>query len=335
MLSADNYVHTAFGTQGVNRYSYTANNPLKYTDPSGEIAWFIPVTAGAFIGAAVGGYAHSNTFDLTKWSQDSWKAATIGGIIGAGIGLGISYGLAAGGVNITLISAVGLTKAAGLTGAHTAGWNITANSLLTANGNLLSSYAQGRNFDGIYQSGLIGLGAGALGGGAGHLASPALRFVMSANAVKIQNYVTAGLNGFGDRMSISYQRGDRGSALWRNAFKGMGEGLLSANLVNNNFIFNSTSAIIETGTNVGNLTITGQYLSSFLTQTLTSVPGAGYTAYTYYAMYGTAMVLGDQRVLGRGVGYGITGVLHPVFPSITNWWMGEDYPALIRPYGLW
>ena len=34
MLSPDNY--TQGGTQGENRYSYVLNNPLKYTDPSGE-----------------------------------------------------------------------------------------------------------------------------------------------------------------------------------------------------------------------------------------------------------------------------------------------------------
>jgi hypothetical protein len=34
MLSPDNYVQG--GSQGENRYSYVLNNPLKYSDPSGE-----------------------------------------------------------------------------------------------------------------------------------------------------------------------------------------------------------------------------------------------------------------------------------------------------------
>jgi hypothetical protein len=34
MLSPDNY--TQGGSQGENRYSYVLNNPLKYSDPSGE-----------------------------------------------------------------------------------------------------------------------------------------------------------------------------------------------------------------------------------------------------------------------------------------------------------
>lgn len=42
MLSPDNYVHGSLGTQGFNRYSYAGNNPLKYSDPSGEIlTWSI------------------------------------------------------------------------------------------------------------------------------------------------------------------------------------------------------------------------------------------------------------------------------------------------------
>jgi RHS repeat-associated protein len=36
MLSPDNYVQLASYTQSFNRYSYCLNNPLKYTDPSGE-----------------------------------------------------------------------------------------------------------------------------------------------------------------------------------------------------------------------------------------------------------------------------------------------------------
>ncbi len=36
-LSADNYVQAPGFTQSFNRYSYVLNNPLKYTDPSGEL----------------------------------------------------------------------------------------------------------------------------------------------------------------------------------------------------------------------------------------------------------------------------------------------------------
>ncbi|MCC7332982.1 MAG: hypothetical protein IT232_10295, partial [Flavobacteriales bacterium] len=51
MLSPDNYVQDATSTQGFNRYSYVVNNPLKYTDPSGEFL--------SGIGAAVLGWVNT------------------------------------------------------------------------------------------------------------------------------------------------------------------------------------------------------------------------------------------------------------------------------------
>ena len=49
MLSPDNFVQNSESSQGYNRYSYCLNNPLKYTDPSGDIIAF------------------------TDWGYDFWK----------------------------------------------------------------------------------------------------------------------------------------------------------------------------------------------------------------------------------------------------------------------
>ncbi|MFW6327017.1 MAG: RHS repeat domain-containing protein, partial [Bacteroidota bacterium] len=58
-LSPDNYVASPFHSQSYNRYSYALNNPLIYTDPSGEIiftiigAIFAPVTGGASLALGI------------------------------------------------------------------------------------------------------------------------------------------------------------------------------------------------------------------------------------------------------------------------------------------
>ncbi|MGI6322909.1 MAG: hypothetical protein ACOXZO_06285 [Bacteroidales bacterium] len=40
---------------------YCFNNPLVYTDPDGEQAWFIPVIIGALTGFEAGGWISSGT----------------------------------------------------------------------------------------------------------------------------------------------------------------------------------------------------------------------------------------------------------------------------------
>lgn len=49
MLSPDNFVQDPFSTQNFNRFSYVVNNPLKFTDPSGDFL-IIPIIIGAIIG---------------------------------------------------------------------------------------------------------------------------------------------------------------------------------------------------------------------------------------------------------------------------------------------
>ena len=55
-LQPDNFVQEPHNTQNYNRYGYVLNNPLKYTDPSGEYG-LAAVAIG--VGIAITGYVLS------------------------------------------------------------------------------------------------------------------------------------------------------------------------------------------------------------------------------------------------------------------------------------
>ena len=51
-LQPDNYVQDPYNTQNYNRYGYVLNNPLKYTDPSGEEFIAAAVAIAVYVSAA-------------------------------------------------------------------------------------------------------------------------------------------------------------------------------------------------------------------------------------------------------------------------------------------
>ena len=102
-LSPDPYVQMPDNSQNFNRYSYCLNNPLVYTDPSGEFIFtallpgvgvFLDAMCwGAVIGGGIGGIRGAMTEGMTFW-DGAWRGAVVGavgGLMGPMGGAGMSF----------------------------------------------------------------------------------------------------------------------------------------------------------------------------------------------------------------------------------------------------
>ena len=125
-LSPDPYVQAPDFTQSLNRYSYCMNNPLKYVDKDGEIAWFVPVIIGAVVGAYSGGVmANDGQYNPTKWNyhnNNTWRYMAGGAIVG-GVSGYVGASIACSGIpmaNTLSIAASSLINSVG-TWAYTGG----------------------------------------------------------------------------------------------------------------------------------------------------------------------------------------------------------------------
>ena len=87
-LSPDKYVQEGDNSQNYNSYSYCLNNPLKYTDPSGELfglddALVVGVFSGAIMGA----------MNAAMSDKPIWRGALLGGLSAAATyGIGSLFG---------------------------------------------------------------------------------------------------------------------------------------------------------------------------------------------------------------------------------------------------
>ena len=81
-LQPDNFVSDTQNTQAFNRYSYVLNNPLKYSDASGELPVLV---AAAIIGAFVGGASYlAHAIQTGNWSWSGFGVALgVGAVVGA------------------------------------------------------------------------------------------------------------------------------------------------------------------------------------------------------------------------------------------------------------
>jgi len=241
-LGPDPLVMNSNLSQDLNRYSYCHNNPMKFTDPSGKWIW---VLVGAIVGGYTGGaweasnQGDKNWWNPFTWNSNDWQAAGVGAIIGATAGLaGETFGATA-----------GSTGFVGSGGATTTGFNIVANGLWTADINMFSTWAQGGfntqsgSISSIFQSGVIGFVAGAIGGEAGNPNDPqftnepnqpfagTVRYTMSN--IQTTNLVTAATNGFLDRVVLSREKGDSWAQSLTNGGIGAVEGMFFADVADN------------------------------------------------------------------------------------------------------
>jgi RHS repeat-associated protein len=127
-LSPDNYVQDPYNTQNYNRYGYCLNNPLKYTDESGEFIFttlaaifcpvLLPAAIGADIGMWIGGSKANGTLSPFQWDYSSGKTwgYMAGGAIAGGASGYLGGVIATSGIpfaNTAAIAGASLTNSVG------------------------------------------------------------------------------------------------------------------------------------------------------------------------------------------------------------------------------
>ena len=157
-FSPDNYVQLPYDGQNFNRYSYCLNNPLKYTNPSGE---FFEIAAFALFNMA------SSMMMASFNGENVWKAGALSLLSSAAsFGIGAAFGNVGSFGNELLRAGVhGVSS-----GVFTAldGGNFGSGFLSGALASGIGSYAQGVNMGTGWMlastSGMGGLAAWATGG---------------------------------------------------------------------------------------------------------------------------------------------------------------------------
>ncbi|MDY0078500.1 MAG: RHS repeat-associated core domain-containing protein [Bacteroidales bacterium] len=155
-LSPDPQLQSPDYSQNYNRYSYAWNNPLKYTDPSGE---FIHLVIGAAIGGVFNWLANGAQFNAAGLGH--FGVGALAGGLGAGIGAGFGA-LASGAGHFSFMSSAALGAQGFGAGAAVGFGTGFTGGMVTGTGN---SLIQGENIGKALSNGLnSALWGGAIGG---------------------------------------------------------------------------------------------------------------------------------------------------------------------------
>ncbi len=145
-MSPDNYIQEVYNTQNYNRYGYVLNNPLLYTDPSGES--FLAIGIAVVSAVIINGI--SNSSKNIPFFYGSGKAGTIAGITAV-----ISFGIG------SAVSTIGngLVRASVQAGAH----GVVGGAVSEIEGGKFISGFSAGVVSSLVSSGVEGLGPGEKG----------------------------------------------------------------------------------------------------------------------------------------------------------------------------
>jgi RHS repeat-associated protein len=146
MMQPDNYVQDATNTQSYNRYSYCWNNPMKYTDPSGDL---VQLVIGGVIGG-VSGYMIGKAKGATGWGMAGY-------IFG-----GVAIGAISGGVGSAVTSAVGSAATVSYGGLIAVGTGGATAGAISGAG--FAALGGGNVGEGLWKGAVSGLSGGLVGG---------------------------------------------------------------------------------------------------------------------------------------------------------------------------
>jgi RHS repeat-associated protein len=154
MLSPDNYVSSPGSTQAFNRYSYALNNPLVYTDPSGDMPFLVALGYMAVQGIIAGDMAKDTKQGFWGGFAYGFAAAGLSQGVGALIGPvmagpGAIPGMVNAGINATVSGTVtyGFDAIVNNSPFNWKGWALNTGMAMAVGG--VEGYADANNYNNL------------------------------------------------------------------------------------------------------------------------------------------------------------------------------------------